>query len=213
MTACIDDPKLSARFGSFVTRGKRYDKRVEEAPKPITALLRSWRDGDESALQALMPIVYEQLYALAGRSARFEQPGNTLSPTALVHETYLRLINVDVPWQDRVHLFAVAARMMRRILVDHARAHGRQKRGGGLKITLSEPSVEQKSFQFLDLNDSLSRLADIDARKCEVVELTYFGGLSYAEVAQALGISEATVHRDLTLAKAWLYDDMKALPG
>jgi len=185
---------------------------VEEPAQPITELLRSWRAGDESALQALVPIIYQQLYKLAGYSLQSENGRHTLSPTALVHEAYLRLIDTDVPWQDRVHLFAVAARMMRRILVDHARAHARLKRGGGLRVTLSDAIAPQTEPRILDLNDALTRLAELDPRKCEVIELTYFGGLTYAEIAHILRISEATVHRDLALAKAWLYDDMKASP-
>ena len=183
---------------------------MAEPAQPITELLRSWRAGDDSALQALVPIIYQQLYKLAGHSVQSENNRLTLSPTALVNETYLRLIDTDVPWQDRVHLFAVAARMMRRILVDHARAHGRLKRGGGLRITLSDAIAPQSEAQILDLNDALTRLAELDPRKCEVIELTYFGGLTYAEVAHTLSISEATVHRDLTLGKAWLFDDLKA---
>ena len=185
---------------------------MEDPAQPITELLRSWRAGDESALQSLVPIIYQQLYKLAGYSVQNENGRHTLSPTALVHETYLRLIDTDVPWQDRVHLFAVAARMMRRILVDHARAHGRLKRGGGLRVTLSDAIAPQTEPLILDLNDALTRLAELDPRKCEAIELTYFGGLTYAEVAHTLNISEATVHRDLALAKAWLYDDMKASP-
>lgn len=184
-----------------------------ESSQPITQLLQSWRAGDESALAALMPIVYRELHAMAGRCFRGEQHSNLLSPTALVHETYLKLIDTEVPWQDRVHLFAVASRMMRRILVDHARAQGRMKRGGDMKITLSEPMVPKHEPRILELNDALTRLSQIDARKCEVVELTFFGGLTYAEIAMALQISEATVHRDLTMAKAWLYDDMKVRDG
>jgi RNA polymerase sigma factor (TIGR02999 family) len=187
---------------------------VGERSQPITQLLRSWRAGDEAALGELMPIVYRELRNLAGRCFRGENPDNNmLSPTALVHEAYLKLIDTDVPWQDRVHLFAVAARMMRRILVDHARAQRRLKRGGDLKVTLSEPLAPAHEPRILELNDALTRLGQIDPRKCEVVELTFFGGLTYAEVAMALDISEATVHRHLTMAKAWLYDDMKARDG
>jgi len=177
---------------------------VGESAQPITKLLLAWRGGDESALSALLPIVYENLYTLAERSVRSERSNNTLSPTALVHETYLRLVDTDVPWQDRAHLFAIAARMMRRILVDHARSHRRDKRGGGLKITLTDAIAPQRETRILELDDALTRLANFDSRKCKVVELAFFGGLTYAEMAAALDISEATVHRDLTLAKAWL---------
>lgn len=179
-----------------------------QGDKPITKLLRAWRDGDDSALQTLMPIVYDQLRSLAEKYFRSENSGNTLSPTAVVHETYLRLIDTDVPWQDRAHLFAVAARMMRRILVDHARAQNRLKRGGGLKVTLVDAISPQKEPRILELDDSLTRLSAIDGRKGEVIELIYFGGLTYAETAAVLNTSEATVHRDLALAKAWLFNDM-----
>jgi RNA polymerase sigma factor (TIGR02999 family) len=178
--------------------------------QPITRLLRAWRDGDESALSSLMPIVYDQLRSLAERYFRSENSGNTLSPTVVVHETYLRLIDAEIPWQDRAHLFAVAARMMRRILVDHAREQKRLKRGGGLRITLTDAISPQKEPRILDLDDSLTRLSSLDARKGDVIELIFFGGLTYAETAAVLSTSEATVHRDLTLAKAWLFDDMKA---
>ena len=155
-----------------------------------------------------MPIVYDQLRSLAERYFQSENSGNTLSPTAVVHETYLRLIDADVPWQDRAHLFAVAARMMRRILVDHARTQRRLKRGGGQKITLADAISPQREPRILELDDSLTRLSALDERKGSVIELIYFGGLTYAEVASVLSTSEATVHRDLTLAKAWLFNDM-----
>ncbi len=182
---------------------------MAQADQPITKLLLAWRGGDEAALSALMPIIYDQLRNLAQRYFQSEGPGNTMSPTAVVHETYLRLIDAEVPWKDRAHLFAVSARMMRRILVDHARTQRRLKRGGGQRITLVDAMSPQREPRILELDDSLMRLSAMDARKAEIIELVFFGGLTYAEVATVLSISEATVHRNLILAKAWIFDDMK----
>lgn len=173
----------------------------------VTRLLRRWGDGDRQALDALMPVVYDQLRKLASRSLRGERREHTLSATALVHEAYLRLVDADVDWQDRVHFFAVSARILRNILVNHAKANKRQKRGGGArKVEFDEALVvgPQSSKQVLDLDEALQRLAVHDQRKSEIVELLCFGGLTYDETAAALKISPATVDRELKLAKAWL---------
>lgn len=178
---------------------------------PVTTLLLDWRHGSKDALDQLMPIVYEELRRLADRHMRGERQDHTLQTTALVHEAYARLIDVDVPWQDRVHFFAVASRMMRRILVDHAKSRSRQKRGGGaVKVTLDAALAvsPQRSDDVLALDDALTRLTELDPRKGQIVELHFFGGLTYAETAEAVGVSPATVDRELRMAKAWLFRDL-----
>lgn len=158
-----------------------------------------------------MPLVYDELRALARRHLRDERPDHTLGATALVHEAWLRLAGADVEWANRLHFFSLAAGVMRRILVDHARKRGRLKRGGGLReVSLDEALViGGPEPDILALDESLRRLAAIDDRKSRVVELHYFGGLTYGEVGDVLGISSATVDRDLRMAKAWLYDDLR----
>lgn len=178
--------------------------------RSITQLLADSRSGDGAALDRLMPLVYDELRRLAGSYMRNESVGHTLQPTALVHDAYLRLVNSDIELQDRAHFFAVAARLMRRILVDHARAKGRQKRGGALRVTLAESldAAIGPDLDILDLEDAILRLSEIDERKGKVVELHFFGGLSYHETAEALGISPATVDRELRFAKAWLHHEL-----
>lgn len=178
----------------------------------VTRLLQEWGAGDKGALDRLMPLVYDQLRKLAGRCLAAERPEHTLRATALVNEAYLRLVEADVSFNDRVHFYAVAARLLRRILVDHARAQGRQKRGGGAeRLTLDESVlVGGAQPELLDLDEALERLAVRDKRKSEIVELLFFGGLTYDETAAALGISPATVHRELTMAKAWLHRELAA---
>jgi RNA polymerase sigma factor (TIGR02999 family) len=158
-----------------------------------------------------MPVVYQQLRKLASISLRSERPDHTLRATALVHEAYLRLVDADVAWQDRVHFFAVSARLLRRILVDHAKANRRQKRGGGAEtISLDEAVMigPQSTGGIVELDSALQRLAAHDPRKSEIIELLCFGGLTYDEAAAALKISPATVHRELTMAKAWLHREL-----
>jgi RNA polymerase sigma factor (TIGR02999 family) len=178
--------------------------------RPVTRLLRQWSAGDRGALDQLMPLVYDQLRKLASRCLASERPGHTLRATALVNEAYLRLVDSGLDFNDRVHFFAVAARLLRQILVDHARAQNRQKRGAGAqKLTLDEAIlVAPDQPGLVELDDALQRLAANDRRKSEVVELLYFGGLTYDETAAALSISPATVHRELRMAKAWLYTEL-----
>ena len=182
------------------------------APEPnaVTVLLRQWSAGDKDALDRLMPLVYDQLRRLASRCLVSERPGHTLRATALVNEAYMRLIDAGADFNDRVHFFAVAARLLRQILVDHARTQNRKKRGAGAqRLTLDEAMlVTPDSSGLLDLDEALQRLATNDRRKSEVVELIYFGGLTYDETAAALGISAATVDRELRMAKAWLYTEL-----
>lgn len=177
----------------------------------VTRLLQQWGSGNKEALDQLMPVVYEQLHKLASRCLYAERPDHTLRATALVNEAYLRLVDSDVTFQDRVHFYAVAARVLRHILVDHAKAHSRNKRGGGAeKIPLDEAVIigPEAPSDILELDEALHRLAAHDQRKSEVIELLFFGGLTYDEVAAALKISPATVHRELTMGKAWLHHEL-----
>jgi RNA polymerase sigma-70 factor, ECF subfamily len=174
----------------------------------VTRLLARWKDGDEAALQQLLPIVHEELRRLARRQMAGERPGHTLQPTALVNEAYLRLIDLkQMQWQDRAHFFAMAARLMRRILVDFARSRGYQKRGGGaqqVSFTQALDVAEGQPTDVVALDDALEELAQVDERKSRVVELRFFGGLSLEETAEALNVSRETVKRDWTFAKMWL---------
>ncbi len=177
----------------------------------VTKLLQQWRGGSHEALDELMPIVYDELRRLAARCLRSDRPGHTLRATALVHEAYLRLMDADIGWQDRAHFYAVAARVVRRILVEYARTHSRQKRGGGVQpIPLDEALVvgPEAASTVLELDEALQRLAALDARKSDIIQLLFFGGLTYDEAAAALDISPATVHRELKLAKAWLHREL-----
>jgi RNA polymerase sigma factor (TIGR02999 family) len=183
---------------------------VETERSTVTRLLQSWSAGDPAALDQLMPLVYDRLRALAGRYMNAERRDHTLRTTALVHEIYLELVDAEVAWQSRIHFFAIASRLMRRVLVEHARKHGRAKRGGGGKVMLEDCMAvsPEPDAVILELDDALNRLGEVDDRKARLIELTYFGGLTYEEAAEALSISPATVHRELRLAKAWLYNEL-----
>jgi RNA polymerase sigma factor (TIGR02999 family) len=174
----------------------------------ISLLLKAWRGGDEAALDKLVPLVYDELRRIAHRHMARERAGHTLQTTALVNEAYLRLVDTkQVPWHDRAHFFALSAQLMRRILVDHARARGRLKRGGpGQKVPLDESLAVPVGRQtdLVGLDDALSSLATVDARKAKVVELRFFGGLSVEETAEALNVSASTVMSDWRIAKVWL---------
>ena len=177
----------------------------------VTKLLRRWREGEVEATEELMQAVYPELHRLASGYLRRERQGHTLQPTALVHEAYLRLIDSDVDYSDRVHFLAIAARVMRRVLIDHAKARKSQKRGGDqLRVTLTEARLGAAATtpDVLALDASLRRLAEHDERKSRVIELRFFGGMTYDETAEALDISVATVNRELRFAKAWLANDM-----
>jgi RNA polymerase sigma-70 factor, ECF subfamily len=177
----------------------------------VTRLLKEWSGGNKAALDELMPLVYQQLRKLASICLNAERPDHTLRATALVHEAYIRLVDADVAWQDRVHFFAVCARLLRRILVDHARIHHRQKRGGGAEtISLDDAVIigPQTAAEIVALDEALQRLAAHDRRKSEIVELLCFGGLTYDEAAAALKISPATIDREMRMAKAWLHREL-----
>lgn len=179
---------------------------------PVTQLLRRWRAGDEQAFDELLPLVYEELHRLASRSLAGEAQGHTLQTTALVNEAYLRLAGANVEWEDRKHFLAVAARTMRRILVDHARVRGSAKRGGGASAVDLEKvalAADQRPDEFLALDEALERLFALDERKGRAIELHYFAGLNYTETSEALGISPATTDRELRLAKAWLFKELQ----
>ena len=183
------------------------------APTPeITALLAAWSEGDQSALDRVMPLVYEELRRIARRHMRGERSGHPLQTTALVHEAYLRLVDHRrVTWQSRSQFFAIAAQAMRRILVSMARARGAQKRGGDAwRVELDESLVltDERASELVSLDEALVALSRLDPRRARVVELRYFGGLSVEETAEALGVSAETVHRDWRRAKAWLYSEL-----
>lgn len=174
----------------------------------ITRLLLDWSNGDAAALQQLMPLVEAELHRLARSYMRKEKPTHTLQTTALVNEAYLRLVNQrKVKWQNRAHFFGISAQFMRRILLDHAKMHRRSKRGSGpVRVSLSEARglSAKEADDLLEFNEALERLSQFDARKSQVVELRYFGGMSVEEVAEYLRVSEVTVMRDWSLAKTWL---------
>ena len=179
----------------------------------ITALLVDWNNGDQLALEKLLPLVERELHRLAHSYMRREDPNHTLQTTALINETYLRLVDQRrVRWQNRAHFFGIAAQIMRRILLNYARDQNRLKRGGrAIHVSLSEATImpAEKDRELIALNDALIRLEEIDERKAKVVELRYFGGLSVEEVAEVLNVSSITVMRDWQFAKAWLAREMQ----
>jgi len=177
----------------------------------VTGLLHEWREGDAAALDRLMPLVYAELRRLARRAMQGERAGHTLQPTELVHEAFLRLVNADVPWEDRAHFLATAATAMRRVLLDAAKARRRQKRGGGaLQVSLADVPAEEGTpiEDLIALDTALGRLADRDARRARLIELRYFGGLNLEEAGAVLGVSAPTVHRELKLARAALMEEL-----
>ncbi|MDQ3254670.1 MAG: sigma-70 family RNA polymerase sigma factor [Acidobacteriota bacterium] len=182
------------------------------APQNLTQLLLDWGGGDQAALDRLTPVVYQELRRLARRHMRREREGHTLQTTALVHEAYLRLVNQKTArWQNRAQFFAVAARLMRRILIDHARGQSYAKRGGGArKVPLDEVAAvtPARAADLVALDEALKSLAQVDDRKAQVVEMKYFGGLTTEEIAEVLGVSTVTVLRDWSIAKAWLLREM-----
>lgn len=179
----------------------------------VTGLLQAWGRGDQEALQKLMPMVYEQLHAAARRYMAGERAGHTLQTTALIHETYLRLVDIrHVKWQDRAHFLAVCARLMRRILIDFARSRGYQKRGGAAPhVNFDEALLvtSQPDSNLVALDHALNRLARLDERKSRVVELRFFGGLGVRETAEVMKVSADTVMRDWKLAKVWLLRELR----
>jgi len=181
-------------------------------PNEITPLLLRWSQGDEAALSLLLPIVYQELHRLAQSYLRRERADHTLQPTALINEAYLRLIRQDTPdWQSRSHFFGVAARLMRQILVEHARTHAAAKRGGGAaELALDEAwhYTGEQAAELVALDDALQALAQFDERKVRIIELRYFGGMSLEETATALNLSIATINKETRLARAWLHREL-----
>jgi len=182
------------------------------SPHRVTQLLTEWSHGDDAALAELTPLVYQELRRLAHYYMEGQRPDHTLQTTALVNEAYLRLADQTNPnWQSRAHFFAVAARSMRQILVSYARSNRAQKRGGGaLRIELDEAAIlsPEQSKEIVDLHEALERLGTLDSRKAQVVELKYFGGLNYEEIAEVLKIARMTVRRDWEFARVWLYTEL-----
>jgi RNA polymerase sigma factor (TIGR02999 family) len=190
-----------------------YNARIRDDSTTVTGLLLAWGRGDEAALTRLIPLVHQELRTIARRCMAAENPGHTMQATALVNEAYLRLIDAqDVDWQDRAHFLSVAARVMRRILVDHARTRRARKRGGGdARVTFDEQLLVpgEAPFDVAALDDALEALSKFDDRKSRVVEMRFFGGLSVEESASVLGVSPETVRRDWRLARAWLRRQMR----
>lgn len=178
-----------------------------DARGELTGLLQRWHEGDESAADQLFPMVYQELRRLARRHLLSERPSHTLPPTGLVHEAYMKMMGGQIDARDRLHFFAIAATVMRQVLIDHAKRRLRQKRGAdGVHVPLDDVavSIAQDSQAIIDLDEALTRLHQIDPRVARVLELHYFGGLDYDETAEAMGASRSTINRDLRFAKAWL---------
>jgi len=183
------------------------------ADASLTVLLNNWSSGDRQAGDVLAPLIYDELHRIAKRLFRSERSDHTLQPTALVHEAFCHLIDAQVSWQNRAHFYALAARMMRRLLVNYANERRAAKRGGDvLRVTLTdlnEPAVEAEAV-LLDLDAALTSLAEIDARKAEIVQLQYFGGLSFQELEEVTGLSSSTLDRELRFSRAWLRDRLSS---
>jgi len=180
-----------------------------QAEREITVLLRNWSNGDERSRELAMTVIYDELRRCAGRLFSRENSGHTLQPTALVHEACARLMDADISWQDQTHFFALSARVMKRLLIDHANARRAQKRGGdAVHVTLSQADSAANSTDVLliDLADALEELEALDDRKARLIEMQYFGGLTVAEMEVATGLSSATIGRELRFARAWLKD-------
>jgi RNA polymerase sigma factor (TIGR02999 family) len=198
---------MNAKRGSELAHEERAETR-SDVTRDVTALLNRWQQGESTALDRLMPLVYNELRRIAARYLHSERSGHTLQTTALVHEAYLRLIDeTHIQWQGRAHFFGVAATLIRNILVDHARANKALKRGGGAqKVSLDEAiAVAGNEVDVLAVDDALSELVKIDAQQAKIVELRFFSGLTIEVTAEVLGISVSTVKRDWVLAKTWIY--------
>jgi RNA polymerase sigma-70 factor (ECF subfamily) len=217
---------MRERAANRVTPPKTLDKLrpiasrrgfVSAPPQVVTRLLRAWSDGDETALAQLVPLVEAELRRLARACMARERKGHTLQPTALVNEAFLRFIGArHVCWQDRAHFIGIAARLMRRVLVDHARSRGYQKRGGGAERVMIEEArfvAAEPALDVVELDRALEAFAAVDARRSQVVELRFFGGLTAEETAEVLHVSAETVKRDWRLAKLWLLRELKGEAG
>ncbi|MEP7212391.1 MAG: sigma-70 family RNA polymerase sigma factor [Acidobacteriota bacterium] len=186
---------------------------MSQEPQEITQMLLELTDGNEEVVNQILPHIYDELRRLASSYLRRERSNHTLQPTALVHEAYMKLIDQSrVKWQNRAHFFGIAAQVMRRILMDHARKHTAEKRGGDAELLPIEEEIlivsHDKSAELIALDDALQQLAEMDERKARIVELRYFGGLSIEETAEVLRVSVPTVNREWRMAKAWLYSEI-----
>ena len=184
---------------------------MDDVAKPVSVLLQQWRGGDAAALEKMLPLVYDELRRIARRQVQSERAGHTLQCTALVHEAYMRLAAGDTPQlENREHFFGIAARLMRQILVDHARARRAAKRDAGFRVTLVEAEglPDQEALDVVSLSDALDELAKLDERQAHIVELRFFGGLSIEETSSLLSLSPATVKRDWTTARLWLHREL-----
>lgn len=194
---------------------RREKKTTMEMPD-VTMLLDNWSKGDQNALDQLTPVVYDELRRLAASYMRRERQDHTLQSTALVNEAYLKLVDQkNVVWQNRAHFFGIAAQMIRRILVDHARAHKAEKRGGGAGVLSLDEAIgvpEKRDIEILSLNDALTRLSELDPQQGRIVELRFFTGLSIEETAEVVGVSPATVKREWAAARAWLFREISRKP-
>lgn len=184
-----------------------------EPRQDVTKLLLRWRDGDGHALDEMLPLVYDELRRLARWYLQHEQPGHTLQSTALVHEAYLRMMDQNTSWQNRAHFFGIAAQMMRRVLVDHARSRSAAKRGEGARMVTLDARIaapEKRDLDIEALDEALTNLGKLDPRQAKIIELRFFAGLSIEDTSEALQVSPATVKREWSTAKAWLYREMRA---
>jgi RNA polymerase sigma factor (TIGR02999 family) len=207
----VESPAPSGTAAGQLPIAKRVRQPASE--EEVTELLQAWSLGDQTAFDRLAPIVYQELRRQARRQMARERPGHTLQTTALVHEAYLRIANLPrLRWKNRVHFFAISAQLMRRVLVDCARARGNQKRGGAIPKVAFEEAREVAGRQDTDLvalDDALNALSEVDPRKCKVVEMKFFGGLTAGEIAEVLHVSVETVQRDWKLAKLWLLRELR----
>ena len=189
-------------------------RNVSQKPEEISVILKDWSGGNRASGDVLLPLVYDELRKIAGRYLKKERSGHTLQPTALVHEAYMKLIDIsEINWQDRAHFFAVSANVMRHILVDHARAKLADKRGGESERIALEDVVSlsnEPNLDFLAIDEALKELAKFDEQQSKIVELRFFGGLTIEETAHVVGISPATVKREWAMAKAWLHRKLKS---
>jgi RNA polymerase sigma factor (TIGR02999 family) len=184
----------------------------QQKSKEITGILNDWSKGNQEAFDALLPLIYDELHRQAERFLRRERAGHTLQTTALINETYLKLIDQrEVNWQNRAHFFGIASNMMRRILIDHARAHATEKRGGAaIRLSVDDVQIplDQRAADFLALDEALKELAKFDERKARIVEMRFFGGLTDEEIAEVLSVTSRTVWRDWRAARLWLYREL-----
>lgn len=188
---------------------------IKTPPGSVTKLLKDWRSGNQEALDQLTPLVYDELRRLADAYMKRERAGHTLQATAIVHEAYVRLIDMDVPWEDRAHFFSVAARLMRRILVDHARQRATNRRAGThtvFELQDHDAQTEEIGFDIVEIDNALNKLSEMDPRLARMAEIHYFAGLSSEETAATLGISVASLQRDLRVVKAWLLKAIRTVP-